>query len=63
MSLAIGVVNMVPVAGLGGPRSAADLLVYGLHAALDVAAALLALQALRAAPAFKNRLLSAAGHP
>ncbi|WP_221089466.1 hypothetical protein [Deinococcus aquaedulcis] len=50
LSLAIGVVNLVPVAGLGGPRSAADLLVYGLHAALDVAAALLALQALRVAP-------------
>ncbi|MBZ9750666.1 hypothetical protein K7W42_07300 [Deinococcus sp. HMF7604] len=50
LSLAIGVVNLVPVAGLSGERPAADLWVYGLHAALDVAASLLALRAVQTAP-------------
>ncbi|PTA68373.1 hypothetical protein [Deinococcus arcticus] len=50
LSLAIGVVNVVPVAGLTEARPLADLLVYGLHAALDVTAALLALGAVRRAP-------------
>ncbi|WP_371810084.1 hypothetical protein [Deinococcus sp. JMULE3] len=50
LSLALGVVNVVPVAGLGGAPDAVSLGVYGLHALLDVAATLLALKAVQTAP-------------
>lgn len=50
LSLALGVVNVVPVARLAGAPDAVSLTVYGLHALLDVAATLLALKAVQTAP-------------
>ncbi|GGL07237.1 hypothetical protein [Deinococcus radiotolerans] len=50
LSLALGVVNVVPVAGLSGAPDAVSLTVYGLHALLDVTATLLALKAVQTAP-------------
>ena len=42
LSLAIGVVNVVPLAGLGGGQPLETTVIFGLHALLDVAATLLA---------------------
>lgn len=50
LSLGIGVINVVPVAGLNSHVTLADQLVYGAHAALDVLATVLALRALQVAP-------------
>ncbi|UBV41998.1 hypothetical protein LAJ19_10140 [Deinococcus taeanensis] len=50
LSLAIGVVNVVPVAGLSGSPALTDLIVYGAHALLDVTATLLALKAVQTTP-------------
>ena len=47
LSLALGVVNVVPIAGLSGGDSldVTSMVVYGLHALLDTAAMLLSLRA------------------
>ncbi|MFC4638997.1 hypothetical protein [Deinococcus hohokamensis] len=50
LSLGMGVLNAVPIAGFSTPPTLASQLVYGLSAALDVLATLLAWQALRRAP-------------
>lgn len=50
LSLGIGVINIVPIAGLPGKPDLPSAIVYGLHAALDVLAALLALKAVQAMP-------------
>ena len=42
LSLAIGVVNVVPLAGTGGGKPLETTVIFGLHALLDVAATLLA---------------------
>lgn len=42
LSLAIGVVNVVPLAGTGGGQPLQTTVIFGLHALLDVAATLLA---------------------
>lgn len=42
LSLAIGVVNVVPLAGMGGAPNLPTTVVFALHALLDVAATLLA---------------------
>lgn len=47
LSLAIGVVNLVPIAGLGGARDPILSVFYGLHAALDVLSTVLALRAVQ----------------
>ncbi|MFC4427733.1 hypothetical protein [Deinococcus navajonensis] len=50
LSLGMGVLNVVPIAGFSTPPTLTAQLVYGLSAALDVVATLLAWQALRTAP-------------
>lgn len=50
LSLGMGVLNVVPIAGFSTPPTLHAQLVYGLSAALDVLATLLAWQALRVAP-------------
>lgn len=49
LSLALAVFNLVPIAGFSRPPTRTDQLVYGLSGALDVAATLLALWAVRTA--------------
>ncbi|ACO45241.1 hypothetical protein DEDE109153_10045 [Deinococcus deserti] len=50
LSLGMGVLNVVPIAGFSSPPVLHTQLVYGLVAAVDVLATVLARQALRAAP-------------
>nr|WP_246363196.1 hypothetical protein [Deinococcus budaensis] len=50
LSLGMAVFNLVPIAGFSTPPTPTDQLVYGVSGALDVAATLLALRAVRAAP-------------
>jgi hypothetical protein len=54
LSLGMAVFNVVPVAGFSRPPTLTDQLVYGLSGALDVAATLLALWAVRTAAAAKS---------
>lgn len=50
LSLGMAVFNVVPIAGFGTPPTPTDQLVYGVSGLLDVAATLLALRAVQAAP-------------
>jgi len=50
LSLGMAVFNLVPIAGFSTAPTPTDQLVYGLSGALDVAATLLSLRAVRTAP-------------
>lgn len=54
LALGIGVINVVPIAGLSGERDLLSQVVYGLHAALDVLASVLALKAVQAMPSVER---------
>ncbi|MDO4263080.1 MAG: hypothetical protein Q4C67_02670 [Deinococcus sp.] len=58
LTLGMTVVNVVPITGLSVSPSQTDQLVYGLSGLLDVAATLLALQAVRLTPPAGGRLAS-----